>query len=179
MSSSTTKKVYVRRFDGPVLEGYVNPQTYRRPEGIEVLDRAAQVVTLAEASVKGVYFVRDFDPDGESKQKTAFASRPKQDGLWVRLNFRDGDTLEGVVANDMLLMEPAGLTITPPDPNAHAQRVFVPRVALREVTVLGVVGSPVRTRRRPKTPSEDQMDLFQRGGAESGTPGTESIAVKP
>ena len=167
MSSSTTKKVYIRRFDGPVLEGYVNPQTYRRPEGIELLNRAAQVVALPEASIKGVYFIRDFDPQAESKQKTSFASRPKQDGLWVRLNFRDGDTLEGVVANDLLLMEAAGMTITPPDPNAHAQRVFVPRAALREVTVMGVVGSPIRTRRRPKTPPENQMDLFRPGGADA------------
>ena len=114
-----------------------------------------------------MYFIRDFDPRAESKQKTAFASRPKQDGLWVRLSFRDDDTLEGVVANDLLLMEPAGITITPPDPNAHAQRVFVPRAALRGVTVLGVVGSPLRTRRRPQAPSQDQMDLFQRSGADA------------
>ena len=168
MSSSTTKKVYVRRFDGPVVEGYVNPQTYLRPEGIEVLDRAAQVVTLDVTVVKGVYFVRDFEPEAETKQKTAFASRPKQAGLWVRLNFRDGDSLEGVVPNDLLLMGAVGITITPPDPNAHAQRVFAPRVALSGVTVLGVVGSPVRSRRpREGVPSEDQMDLFRRSESDA------------
>ena len=160
MSSSTTKKVYLRRFDGPAVEGYVNPHTYLRPEGIEILARSAQIVTLPAAEVKGVYFVRDFEPEAEARQKTSFASRPKRDGLWVRLSFRDGDALEGVVANNLLVMAAAGITISPPDSGANTQRVFVPRAALREVTVLGVVGSPVRTSRRTKRSSVDQMDLF-------------------
>ena len=104
MSSSTTKKVYLRRFSEPTLEGYVNPKTYLRSAGIEILNRSAQVVIVAVKNVKGVYFVREFSVDAEIRQKTSFASRPKQNGLWVRLNFSDGDLLEGVVENNMLLI---------------------------------------------------------------------------
>lgn len=162
MSSSTTKKVYVRRFDGSLLHGYVSPQTFLRPTGVELLDRSAEVVSIPYEEVKGVYFVREFEPNPEAKQKTVFASRPKQDGLWIRVNFRDGDVLEGVLPNNLLLMEANGLTLTPPDPNGNAQRVFVPRTALSNLTVLGVIGSPVRrTRRRRREPSREQMDLFR------------------
>ena len=41
---------------------------------------------------------------------------------------------------------PDGLQITPPDLNSTTDRIFIPRSALTEVTVLGVVGI---ARRKP------------------------------
>ena len=64
----------------------------------------------------------------------------------MRLKFRDGETLEGVVTNDLLALLDGGIQITPPDLNGTAVRIFVPRAALSEVTVLGVVGV---ARRKP------------------------------
>ena len=95
--------------------------------------------------IRAVYFVRDFTEDYEPERK-AFFSRPKLDGLWVRLKFRDNQTLEGVVSNDLLALLDSGIQITPPDLNGAAVRIFVPRNALSEVTVLGVVGV---ARRKP------------------------------
>ena len=162
MAASTTKKVCIRRFDGRLINGYVAPQTYLRAEGAEVLDRSAQVVVVPYSEIKAVYFVRDFDGEAISRQKSVFTSRPKKDGLWVRLTFRDGEVLEGILANNLLLVPEQGMTITPPDPNASAQRVFVPREALSEVTVLGVIGGAARHRRRKAAqPSEDQIELFE------------------
>ena len=44
-----------------------------------------------------------------------FLSRPKLDGLWVRLRFRDEDVMEGIVANDLLDLLDNGVQFTPPD----------------------------------------------------------------
>ena len=162
MSASTTKKVYVRRFDAVTVHGYASPQTYLRPDGVDILDRSAQVVLIPYAEIKGVYFVREFERNAEAKQKTVFATRPKQDGLWVRFTFRDGKILEGILPNNLLLVDEKGVTATPPDPNANARRVFVPREAVQKLTVLGVIGSPVRRpKRKPREIPEDQMDLFR------------------
>jgi hypothetical protein len=79
------------------------------------------------------------------------------DGLWVRLKFRDNETLEGVVNNDLLALLDSGLQITPPDLNGAAVRIFVPRSALSEVTVLGVVGV---ARRKPAAATPAQPKLF-------------------
>ena len=73
-------------------------------------------------------------------------SRPKLDGLWVKLRFTDNETLEGVVPNDLLSLLDNGVQITPPDLNSPTDRIFVPRSALAELTVLGVVGI---ARRKP------------------------------
>jgi len=89
--------------------------------------------------------VRDFEEDFEPERR-AFLSRPKLDGLWLRLRFLDGQSLEGVVPNDLLSILDNGIQITPPDLNSNTDRIFVPRSALSEVTVLGVVGI---ARRKP------------------------------
>ena len=54
-----------------------------------------------------------------------------------------------------------GLTITPPDPYSNNQRIFIPRAALRELTVLGVIGSSANKprRRRPEV-EKKQIELF-------------------
>jgi len=64
----------------------------------------------------------------------------------VKLRYNDGETLEGVVPNDLLSLLDNGLQITSPDLNSSTDRIFVPRAALTEVTVLGVVGV---ARRKP------------------------------
>jgi hypothetical protein len=165
VSNSTTKKVYIRRLDHQLLAGYVTPQTYLRPEGVEVIDRSAQVNVIPYEQVKAIYFVREFEGDPEADKKV-FASRPKLDGLWIRLTFRDGELMEGVLPNNLLLMSEYGLMLTPPEANSNTHRVFVPRAALEDLKVLGVIGSPVHTgRRRGREPAKEQLDLFERGAA--------------
>jgi len=50
-----------------------------------------------------------------------------------------------------------GIQITPPDFNSNTDRIFVPRAALSEVTVLGVVGI---ARRKPSVAAAAQPRLF-------------------
>lgn len=100
---------------------------------------------FAVKDVRSVYFVRDFSNDFEPERK-AFLSRPKLDGLWVRLKFRDNDSIEGVVPNDLLSLLDRGVQITPPDLHGTTLKIFIPRTALMEMTVLGVVGI---ARRKP------------------------------
>jgi hypothetical protein len=101
--------------------------------------------------------VREFTEQFEPERK-AFLSRPKLDGLWVRLKFHDDDTLEGVVPNDLLALLDHGVQITPPDLHGTTLRIFIPRTALAEMTVLGVVGI---ARRKPALPTPaTQPKLF-------------------
>ena len=121
--------------DRSSLQGYVNP--LRLPnDPLDVLTTNGEHREIPLREVRAVYFVRDFTEDYQPERK-AFLSRPKLDGLWVRLKFRDGETLEGVVTNDLLALLDGGIQITPPDLNGTAVRIFVPRAALSEVTVLG------------------------------------------
>ncbi len=162
MAGSTTKKVLVRRLDGQVIAGYTSPPTYQRPDGVEVLTRDGQVLLVAYKDLKAVYFVREFEPAASGEEKKIFQSRPKLEGLWVRMKFRDEDVLDGVLANDLLQLTDKGLTVTPPDPYSNNQRIFVPRLALVELTVLGVIGSPLsKPRRKRRAAEKEQIELFE------------------
>ncbi len=161
MPSSTSKKVLVRRFDREPLAGYVVLQTFARPNGVELLSPDGSFALVPYDEVKAVHFVRDFEPSANPAEQKVFFTRPKMDGLWVRMRFRDQEVMDGILPNNLLQIEPYGFTVTPPEPNSNNQRVFVPRAALAELQVLGVVGSPLkRTRAKAKPVPAAQIGLF-------------------
>jgi hypothetical protein len=154
--ASTHKKVIVELHDRKSFRGYLNPSRLGQLDPVDLLTQDGEHEQLALARIRSIYFVRDFDDDFEPERR-AFLSRPKLDGLWLRLRFVDGRSLEGVVPNDLLSLLDNGIQITPPDLNSNTDRIFVPRSALTEVTVLGVVGI---ARRKPAPPSVPQPTLF-------------------
>lgn len=143
--ASTHKKVVIVLSDKKSLRGYLNPSRLGQTDPIDLLTQDGEHQEIPLARVRSIYFVREFSEDFEPERK-AFLSRPKLDGLWVRLRYTDGDTLEGVVPNDLLTLLDNGVQITPPDLNSATDRIFIPRSALSELTVLGVVGI---ARRKP------------------------------
>jgi hypothetical protein len=144
--TSTHKKVIVVLADRKPLRGYLNPGRLGQTDPVDLLtpDGTHQEIPLSK--IRSIYFVRDFSDEFEPERK-AFLSRPKLDGLWVRLRYIDGDALEGLIPNDLISLLDNGVQITPPDLNSTTDRIFVPRSALSEVTVLGVVGI---ARRKPE-----------------------------
>jgi hypothetical protein len=148
-------------FDGPRTPGYLSfPTSEREPSAPAVLDLltiSGEHKAIPASDVKAVHFVRDLNEPLEPLRRT-FLSRPKLEGLWLHLKFRDGDEIEGVVPNDLLAMLDNGLQLTPPGPSGNTQRLFVPRPAIAEVKVLGIVGAP---RRLPSQSAPRQPRLFE------------------
>lgn len=128
-----------------MLRGYLNPAKLGDAEAVDLLTPEGEHRSIALKDVRSIYFVREFTDNFEPERK-AFLSRPKLEGLWVRLRFRDNDCIEGVVPNDLLSLLDRGVQITPPDLHGVTLRIFIPRAALSEMTVLGVVGI---ARRKP------------------------------
>ena len=161
--TSSHKKVAVALFDGSSEQGYLSPQRLGQEESFDLLTRDGENRTIETGAVKAVYFIRDFTASFELDRKT-FLSRPKLDGLWVRLRFRDGDEMEGLVTNDLLDLLDTGVRLTPPDLHGNSLRVFIPRTALAEMKVLGVVGVARRPiREKPaaaQSGSAGQAKLF-------------------
>lgn len=164
MAASTNKRVLVARFDRETLAGFVSSPSGLETENLELLTPGGSVVQVPYAEVKAVCFVRDFEGGDTWREHRAFLTRPKSAGLWMKLRFRDGDSIEGLIANNLMQMEAGGFSIVPPDPTFHNQRIFVPRAALAEVQVLGVIGSPLRRRTaKPVGKEEGQLEMFDEG----------------
>jgi hypothetical protein len=160
--SSTLKKVVVLLLDRTSVKGYLNPGTLGRTDAIDLLTLDGEHQTIELKHAKCVYFVREFNDAFELERK-AFLSRPKLDGLWVRLRFRDEDAIEGIVSNNLLDLLDSGVQLTPPDLHGNVLRMFIPRSALSEMKVLGVVGVARRSPRATRAiaaVAEAQSKLF-------------------
>jgi hypothetical protein len=154
--ASTHKKVIVRKMGRDSLQGYVAAE-FLVGDKLELLSTAGNVVMIDLSEIKGVYFVRDF-ADSNSLQRKTFTTRPRIEGLWVRLRFRDAETLEGLMPNDLTLTRAEGYFVNPPDTRGNVQKIFVPRLALADLTVLAVIGSAAKRRRQ--TDTEHQTPLL-------------------
>jgi len=148
--------VVIELGDKTALRGYINPGRISGAETLDLLTPDGEHEQVPVARVRAVYFVRDLEEEFAPGRK-AFLSRPKLDGLWVKVTFRDQATLEGVIPNDLVAFLDNGLHLTPPDFNSNADRIYVPRPAIAELTVLGVVGV---ARRKPATAAAAQPKLF-------------------
>jgi hypothetical protein len=140
-----------------VMSGYVS-SNFIADGKLELLNTTGNVVLIDLADVKGVFFVREFS-DAETLTRKTFTTRPRAEGLWVRLRFRDNEILEGLMSSDLMQASPAGFLINPPDARSNTQRIFVPRSAITELKVLAVIGAQQR-RRKAVASDERQRKMF-------------------
>jgi hypothetical protein len=158
--ATTRKKVVVLLLDRTSIKGYLDPLALGLTQEIDLLTPDGEYRSIDLENVKSVYFVREFVEPFEPERKT-FLSRPKLDGLWVRLLFRDDDLMEGIVSNDLLDLLDKGVHLTPPDLHGNSLRMFIPRSALSEMRVLGVVGAARHVQRETaKAAAAAQPKLF-------------------
>jgi len=155
---STHKKVIVRKADRDSVSGYVSPSNFVVDAKLELLNTSGNVVAVDLRDIKAVYFVREFS-DSEVMSRKTFTTRPRTEGLWVRLKFKDNEVIEGIMPNDLAQNPAEGFLINPPDLRSNTQRVFVPRASLNSVTVIAVIGAARRRRKGP--PDTRQVTLFE------------------
>ena len=111
---STHKKVIVRKMDRDSVSGYVSPSQFVNEGKLELLNTSGTVIAMDLREIKGVYFVREFG-EAESLTRKTFTSRPRSEGLWVRLRFKDSEILEALMPADLTQTTPEGFLVNPPD----------------------------------------------------------------
>ena len=122
---STHKKVVVRKMDRDSINGHVAPSNFVREGKLELLNTSGTVVAIDLRDIKAVYFVREFS-DSDSLTRKTFTTRPRTEGLWVRLKFKDNEVLEGMMQNDLSLTTAEGFLINPPGPAIQHAENFRP-----------------------------------------------------
>ena len=155
---STHKKVIVRKHDRDSISGHVALANFIVDGKLELLNTSGNVVAVDLRDIKAVYFVREFS-DSDLMLRKTFTTRPRTEGLWVRLKFKDSEVIEGILPNDLTQNPAEGFLMNPPDLRSNTQRVFVPRSALTSVVVLAVIGAARRRRKGP--PDTRQVTLFE------------------
>jgi hypothetical protein len=156
----------VRKLDKELVKGFLDSNGYLASE-VEVLDREGRLVNVPISAIKAVFFVRSFDGNPDRAERKIFRSRPRLAGLWVRVKFKDSEVLEGLLPNNLLEVDPLGYMISSPDVYSNNIRFFVPRTALIEMEIIGVISDGVVRRMsqraaqaRANATSEHQPGMF-------------------
>ena len=169
--ASVRKPVIVRKFSRDWYAGYASAGLGEGAAGsgqaaeLEILDPAGKVLRIAWEQVKWVCYVRDFPSqtadqnNPERLMHKRFSVRPRTAGLWLRMTLMDGDELEGLAANDLSLVQGAGLLLTPPDTRSNTQSIYVPRQAIQSLEVVSLIGV-VGRRRAEAAAREKELELF-------------------
>jgi len=169
--SSSRKKAIFRKFSRDWVAGYLPASGFVQLAQVEMLDLDGKVVSLATAELKWICYVRDFNSgelnNPERLVRKTFAGRPRGDGLFIRARLTDGDTIEGLAANDASLVGSEGVFLTPPDLRSNTQRIWIPRGSIEELEVVAVIGA---VKRKPvekmKPKDERQEELFTEAGSQ-------------
>ena len=165
------KPVIVRKFSRDWYAGYAAPSFGQNAPELEILGPAGTGLLIPWEQVKWVCYVRDFPSptldqgNPERLMHKRFTVRPRTQGLWLRMTLQDGDEIEGLAANDLSLIQGAGLLLTPPDTRSATQRIYIPRQAVQSLEVVSLIGAPGH-RRAETAAREKELELFP-GGTES------------
>jgi hypothetical protein len=148
--ASSRKPVIVRKFSRDWCAGYTDPNFGQNSSELEMLDLSGKLLRIGWEQVKWVCYVRDLpaadSTNPERLLHKRFSIRPRTPGLWLRMTLTDGEELEGLATNDRSLVEGAGLLLTPPDTRSNTQRIYIPRLAIQSLEVVGLIGASSRKR---------------------------------
>ena len=99
----------------------------------------AQDVHIGDA--KAIFFVTTFDGDMAHQALHFHQNAPILPGLWARVEFQDGEQIEGFISNspDFVLRE--GFFMLPTDPDGNNRLIYVLKSQLRGFSVLGIRNS--------------------------------------
>jgi uncharacterized protein DUF6982 len=110
-----------------------SPETFR----IRHLD-SDLVEEISTKEIKAVFYVNTFDGDSDHKHLNFHSRAPVAQGIWMRLQFRDGEVMEGIVHNSLRYLIDPGFFLLPTDPDSNNQLVYVVKSWLVDHRVLGM-----------------------------------------
>lgn len=110
-----------------------SPETFR----IHHLD-SDLVEEIPTSEIKAVFYVNTFDGDSNHTHLNFHSRAPVTPGIWMRLQFRDGEVMEGIVYNSLHYLVDPGFFILPTDPDSNNKMVYVVKSWLVDVRVLGM-----------------------------------------
>jgi hypothetical protein len=163
------KKVVVRSFGGSVAWGYLPQDGFVDQEAVDLLDSSGRVLRIGLNEIKTIATVKDFnledEIDPERIGRRSFLGRPKGEGLWLKVEFLDGDLLEGLVNFGVKFMDTfmvdRGVRMVIPEARSNTQSLFVPRSAIARLEVLGYVGAPGKKKAKLAAGQAEQPRLFE------------------
>lgn len=88
--------------------------------------------------IKAVFFVSNLNGESDHNSLRFHALEPILPGIWVQVQFLDGEVIEGIVENSMRFLTEPGFFLRPTDPGGNNKLIYVMKSWLAEHHVLGL-----------------------------------------
>ncbi len=137
VEESSLQKVIVRTCDGKVIPGFANEDRIKKT--LKIINQQGKEETFSMDKLKAVFFVKDFQGNSEYDEIKFLNKQSVSSMIWVRVEFFDGEVLEGKIPNNMELISSPGFYLSPSDQDTNNRRVWVVKSALKNFTILNPV----------------------------------------
>ena len=134
---SSLQKVVVRTRDGEVIPGFANPGGMNNT--LKIITQQGKEQKFSIDKLKAVFFVKDFQGNPEYDEIKFLNKQAVSSMIWARVEFFDGEVLEGKIPNNMELISSPGFYLSPSDQDTNNRRVWVVKSALKNFTFLNPV----------------------------------------
>ena len=121
------------------VEEMLSHAPHSSPESFRVrsLDGGA-IVEIPAHEFKAVFYVNSFEGDSKHEILNFHSRAPIVHGIWMRLQFLDGEVMEGIVYNSIRYLVDPGFFLLPTDPDSNNRLVYVSKNWLADHRVLGM-----------------------------------------
>lgn len=96
------------------------------------------VKTVSAKDIKAIFYVNSFEGDSNHQHLNFHDRAPVVDGIWMRLQFIDGEVMEGIVCNSLRYLVDPGFFLLPTDPDSNNRLVYVRKNKLAGHRILGM-----------------------------------------
>jgi hypothetical protein len=136
---SKTIKGYLDSPAWSTVEELLSHAHHSAPESFRVRRlESDEVEDILAKDIKAVFYVNSFDGDSDHEILNFHSRAPIVHGIWMRLQFLDGEVMEGIVYNSIHYLVDPGFFLLPTDPDSNNRLVYVRKSWLADHRVLGM-----------------------------------------
>jgi hypothetical protein len=150
-ANSTRSEKVVIQFGTRKIKGYLESPAWiniedllsnapsSSPEAFRVHRLESDIVEeISTRDVKAIFYVNSFEGDSGHKELNFHSRAPIIHGIWMRVQFLDGEVMEGIVYNSIRYLVDPGFFLLPTDPDSNNKLVYVVKSWLADHRVLGM-----------------------------------------
>jgi hypothetical protein len=97
-----------------------------------------EILEIPIGKTKAIFYVKEFDENRQQKSLRFYKGTPIMHGVWIHLEFTDGEIMEGLVYNTIRFLVDPGFFIIPSDPYSNNRLVYVVKSWLKDCRILGL-----------------------------------------
>lgn len=130
---------YLESYAYNTVEALLRNAPYRYPSVIRIRHlESGACEEISTANAKAIFYVKSFEGEPHRKDLKFHSRTQIVDGIWIRVQFLDGEIMEGIVSNNFQLLIAPGFFLRPTDPESNNTLVYVFKTQLKDCRVLGL-----------------------------------------